>query len=55
MAKTVGGQRTKPIQSEQVPPMAAAAIPASKLHPRNRHGGRYDFPRLMEVDVELDV
>lgn len=33
--------------------MAAGAIPASKLHPRNRHGGRYDFPRLMEVDVEL--
>lgn len=24
-----------------------------KLHPRNRHRGRYDFPRLIQADAEL--
>jgi 23S rRNA (adenine1618-N6)-methyltransferase len=38
---------------KRVPPKTAEAIPESKLHPRNRDRGRYDFPRLMEVDVEL--
>ena len=33
--------------------MTAGEIPAIKLHPRNRHGGRYDFPRLVEADREL--
>lgn len=28
-------------------------ILAGKLHPRNRHGGRYDFPRLIQADAEL--
>ncbi|MDP1651112.1 MAG: 23S rRNA (adenine(1618)-N(6))-methyltransferase RlmF [Rhodocyclaceae bacterium] len=26
---------------------------AGKLHPRNRHGGRYDFSRLIQADAEL--
>ncbi|WP_425315634.1 23S rRNA (adenine(1618)-N(6))-methyltransferase RlmF [Sulfurimicrobium lacus] len=26
---------------------------ASKFHPRNRHQGRYDFPRLIQTDPEL--
>ena len=38
---------------KRVPPKTVEAIPESKLHPRNRDRGRYDFPRLMEVDVEL--
>jgi 23S rRNA (adenine1618-N6)-methyltransferase len=28
-------------------------ILAGKLHPRNRHGGRYDFPSLIQADAEL--
>ncbi|MEN6584636.1 MAG: 23S rRNA (adenine(1618)-N(6))-methyltransferase RlmF [Sulfuricella sp.] len=28
-------------------------VPASKLHPRNRHQGRYDFPRLIQTDPEF--
>ena len=33
--------------------MTAEAMPASKLHPRNRHRGRYDFPHLLTLDLEL--
>ena len=28
-------------------------MPATKLHPRNRHQGRYDFPRLVQADASL--
>ena len=31
----------------------AADIPTSRLHPRNRHQGRYDFPRLMQASPGL--
>ncbi len=30
-----------------------AQLLASKLHPRNRHQGRYDFQRLIQVDTAL--
>ncbi len=42
------GMRTKNIK-----PAPAAALPASKLHPRNRHQGRYDFSRLIQSDPAL--
>lgn len=28
-------------------------MPPDKLHPHNRHGGRYDFPRLIAADADL--
>lgn len=31
----------------------AASVAATKLHPRNRHRGRYDFTRLVQSDPEL--
>jgi len=35
-------------------PRAVAALTGeNKLHPRNRHQGRYDFPRLIQADAEL--
>lgn len=39
--------RTKNRKSEP------AHAPASKLHPRNRHQGRYDFQRLIQADAAL--
>ncbi len=45
-----------PIKPEQT---AIASLPLSvsiaggKLHPRNRHQGRYDFARLMQAEVQL--
>ena len=35
------------------PQPAATPAPANKLHPRNRHQGRYDFPHLIEMDAAL--
>lgn len=32
---------------------SSAQVLAGKLHPRNRHQGRYDFPRLIQADVAL--
>lgn len=34
-------------------PPPSAAIPSTLLHPRNRHGGRYDFAALIECCPEL--
>lgn len=36
-------------------PNAPAPTPSGKLHPRNRHQGRYDFPALIKVCPELAV
>lgn len=33
--------------------LTTAAAPAKPLHPRNRHGGRYDFPQLIACDQAL--
>ncbi|ARU31933.1 23S rRNA (adenine(1618)-N(6))-methyltransferase [Sulfuriferula sp. AH1] len=33
--------------------LPADAAPAHRLHPRNRHQGRYDFERLMQADARL--
>lgn len=33
--------------------LPADAAPARKLHPRNRHQGRYDFERLIQADARL--
>jgi len=35
------------------PKPADTPAPASKLHPRNRFQGRYDFQRLIQTDAEL--
>lgn len=35
------------------PSKLQSADALTKLHPRNRHQGRYDFPRLMQADVSL--
>ena len=35
------------------PPRQPKAIAKGQLHPRNRHQGRYDFPRLIEASPEL--
>lgn len=35
------------------PQPVAALTPANKLHPRNRHQGRYDFLRLIQADADL--
>lgn len=40
--------RKTPPKTPAVPPNAA-----SKLHPRNRHQGRYDFARLIQADPKL--
>lgn len=32
---------------------ATPSVLAGKLHPRNRHQGRYDFARLMQLDPQL--
>ena len=34
-------------------PHSSSAQQSSKLHPRNRHQGRYDFARLVAVDSAL--
>lgn len=35
------------------PPRQPKAVAKGQLHPRNRHQGRYDFPRLIEASPEL--
>ncbi|MDG1580055.1 23S rRNA (adenine(1618)-N(6))-methyltransferase RlmF [Pseudomonas sp. GOM6] len=35
------------------PPRQPKAIAKGQLHPRNRHQGQYDFPRLIEKNPEL--
>ncbi|MDO8652664.1 MAG: 23S rRNA (adenine(1618)-N(6))-methyltransferase RlmF [Undibacterium sp.] len=49
--------RTKNIHSAATvtaPGMTTGATPASKLHPRNRHQGRYDFARLLKAEPDLN-
>lgn len=42
------------MQSKTLPKAkATTASVASKLHPRNRHQGRYDFERLVQADAKL--
>ena len=35
------------------PPRQPKAVAKGQLHPRNRHQGRYDFPKLIEASPEL--
>ncbi|MBC9251930.1 23S rRNA (adenine(1618)-N(6))-methyltransferase [Pseudomonas alcaligenes] len=35
------------------PPRQPKAVTKGQLHPRNRHQGRYDFPKLIEASPEL--
>ncbi|MDX5372110.1 MAG: 23S rRNA (adenine(1618)-N(6))-methyltransferase RlmF [Pseudomonadaceae bacterium] len=41
------------MRQKNPPPRQPKAVVKGQLHPRNRHQGRYDFPRLIESSPEL--